>query len=203
MKTLGIEPAVGKDTILEDARLGIYTDIGPMCYLHECSLGDYTYCAGFNQFDYAEIGKFCSIATFARINLGNHPAYTRAAQHHFTYRPRQFGLADEDDEAFFDWRRAQKVVIGNDVWIGHNASVMAGVRIGDGAVIGAGSVVTHDVEPYCVAVGAPARTIKRRFDEETIRGIQSTRWWDWDHETLGARLEDFKNIPEFIRLYGR
>ena len=70
---------------------------------------------------YAEIGKFTSIAWGARINPSNHPSYTRVAQHHFTYRSKQFGFADEDDESIFEWRRKDKVIIGNDVWIGHNA----------------------------------------------------------------------------------
>lgn len=202
MKRLGAAPTVGKDTILQDAEMGVYIDVGPMCHIMESALGDYTYCAGFNQIAYADIGKFCSIATFARINPGNHPAYTRAAQHHFTYRRRQYGLADEDDEKFFTWRRVQRVTIGHDVWIGHNAVIMPGVAIGSGAVIGAGAVVTHDVEPYGVAVGTPARVIKRRFPDEVIRGIESTGWWNWDHDTLKTRLEDFKYIEKFIKLYG-
>jgi phosphonate metabolism protein (transferase hexapeptide repeat family) len=201
MKKLGIKPCVGPNTILEDADLGAYTDIGPYCHILESRLSDYTYCAGFNQFAYCWIGKFCSIATFARINPGNHPTYTRAVQHHFTYRSRQFGFSDTDDEEFFAWRREHKVVIGHDVWIGHGAVVMPGVTIGNGAVIGSLSVVTHDVEPYAVVVGTPARIIKKRFDEQTIRGIESTRWWDWDHETLKERLDDFKNIEKFIKLY--
>lgn len=202
MKTLGIEPYVGEGTVLRDTKLGAYTDIGPMCHIQECSLDDYTYCAGYNQFDYADIGKFCSIATFVRINPGNHPAFTRVAQHHFTYRSRQFGLADADDKAFFDWRREHKAIIGHDVWIGHNAVVMPGVRVGDGAVIGTGAIVTHDVPPYAVVVGVPARVIRYRFDEDTIARIQRTRWWDWDHETLKLRLPDFKDIGRFLELYG-
>ena len=200
-KALGVEPAIGEGSIVRETTLGIYTDIGPMCVIQECALGDYTYCAGYNQFDYALIGKFCSIATFVRINPGNHPSYTRAAQHHFTYRLRQFGLAEEDDAAFFAWRREHRVVIGNDVWIGHNATVMAGVHIGDGAVVGAGAIVTHDVEPYGVAVGVPAKTIRHRFDEDTILALQSTRWWDWEHATLQERLEDFRDIRRFLELY--
>ncbi len=87
------------------------------------TVGDYSYCAGYNQIDHAAIGKFCSIASFVRINPGNHPAFDRIAQHHFTYRSSMFGFG-EDDEAFFLWRKESFVTIGNDVWIGHAASVM-------------------------------------------------------------------------------
>lgn len=202
MKILGIEPTISEGTVLIESKLGPYTDIGPMCRIQECELGDYTYCAGYNQFDYAQIGKFCSIATFVRINPGNHPCYTRVAQHHFTYRSHQFGLSEQDDASFFQWRREQLVVIGHDVWIGHNAAIMPGVHIGDGAVIGTGSIVTHNVEPFAVMAGVPARVIRYRFDTNTIYGIQSTCWWDWDHETLKARMQDFKDINRFIGLYG-
>jgi phosphonate metabolism protein (transferase hexapeptide repeat family) len=201
MKELTLSPTIGNKSTVQDTELGIYIDIGPYCHIFESSLGDYTYCAGFNQIAYTEIGKFCSIATGVRINPGNHPAYARVAQHHFTYRSRQYGLAEDDDEKFFTWRRIQKVFIGNDVWIGHNAVIMPGVTIGDGAVVGSGAIVTHDMKPYEVAVGVPARVIKRRFDEKTASGIQSTRWWEWDHDTLKARLDDFKCIERFIDLY--
>lgn len=201
MMQTGSEPVVGTHTVLQDTTLGVFTDIGSHCHIQESSLGDYTYCAGMNQIDYARIGKFCSIATGVRINPGNHPTYTRAAQHHFTYRCSRYGMG-EDDQEFFQWRKAQFVDIGNDVWIGHNAVILPGVRIGNGAVIGAGAVVTHDVAPYAITAGVPARILKYRFDEDTIRRIESTCWWDWDHETLKARMGDFRDIGQFIRQYG-
>ena len=99
----------------------------------------------------------------------------------------------------FDWRREDKVVIGNDVWIGHNAIIMPGVTIGDGAIVGSGAVVTHKVEPYTVVVGVPAKPIKKRFDDLTIDKIQKSQWWNWSHEIIKERLQDFKNIDEFIK----
>jgi len=163
-------------------------------------MGDYSYCAGYNQIDYAFIGKFCSIASFVRINPGNHPTYTRIAQHHFTYRSSQFGFGEDDDE-FFDWRKSHGVTIGNDVWIGHNASIMPGVTIGNGAVIATNAVVTKDVEAYCVVAGIPAKKIKMRFDDDLIEKIEKSAWWDWDHETLKERLADFRNMDSFIKKY--
>lgn len=145
------------------SELGIYTELGDNCVITESKIGDYSYCNGYNQIMYSEIGKFVSIAWGARINPSNHPTYTRVAQHHFTYRSKQFDFADEDDENIFEWRRKDKVVIGNDVWIGHNAIIMPGVSIGNGAVIGAGAIVTKDVEPYTIVVGCPAKPIKKRF----------------------------------------
>lgn len=191
---------LGRHVLLSDAKLGDYTQILDHSLLEECSLGDYTYLAGYNQVAYADIGKFCSLATFVRINPGNHPTYTRVAQHHFTYRSALFGLG-EDDRAFFDWRRKDRVVIGHDVWIGHSATVMPGVAVGNGAVIGAGAVVTKDVPPYAIVVGVPARLLKMRFSPEVIARIESIAWWDWDRETLRARLADFRDMDAFWEKY--
>ena len=196
----GLDPVVDEDVSLKDTVLGAYTHIYPHCVLNEVDVGDYSYCAGYNQIDYTRIGKFCSIASFVRINPGNHPTYTRIAQHHFTYRSATYGLGSDDPD-FFAWRRADPVFIGNDVWIGHNASIMPGVSIGNGAVIGTGAVVTNNVEPYSIVAGVPAKKIKMRFSEEIIEKIERSEWWNWDHETLKARLTDFRNFDEFVKKY--
>ena len=193
-------PIIEEDVLLTDAKLGAYTQIQAHSVLEEATVGDFTYCAGYNQIYYASIGKFCSIASFVRIGPGNHPAYTRIAQHHFTYRSEMFGFG-QDDEAFFSWRRGEPVTIGNDVWIGHNAIIMPGVTIGNGAVIGAGAVVTKDVEPYSVVVGVPAREINMRFSDDLIARIERAAWWDWDYDTIKERLMDFRDFDTFVRKY--
>ncbi len=91
------------------------------------------------------------------------------------------------------------MIIGHDVWIGHNAIIMPNVQIGNGAIIGSGAVVTHDVEPYSVVVGVPAKPIKKRFSDEIIEKIEKSEWWNWSHEQLKERYDDFKNIEEFVR----
>lgn len=197
---LNREPNLGRNVMLEETTLGAYTQILDHCVLEECDIGDFTYLAGYNQVAYASIGKFCSIATFVRINPGNHPTYTRVAQHHFTYRSAMFAFG-EDDAAFFDWRREDRVTIGHDVWIGHNATVMPGVTIGNGAVVGTGAVVTKDVEPYAIVAGVPAKRIRMRFDGETIARIERVAWWDWSEETIKARLADFRDFERFREKY--
>lgn len=197
---LGINPTVEADVHLINSTLGAWTQVMAHSIFVDTIVGDFSYFAGYNQVYYATVGKFCSVASFVRINPGNHPAYSRIAQHHFTYRSAEFGMG-EDDEAFFAWRKDGAVTIGNDVWIGHNASVMPGVTIGNGAVIGTAAVVTKDVEPYSVVAGVPAKKIKMRFDDSLIEKIERCRWWDWDYETIKARLNDFRNMDEFIRKY--
>ena len=197
---LSVTPTVAEDVLLLETELGAYTEVKAHSELEDVRMGDFSYCAGYNQIFAADIGKFCSIAAFVRINPGNHPLYTRAAQHHFTYRRNLFGFGEEDAE-FFAARRAKRVSLGHDVWIGHGVTVMPGVTIGNGAAVGSGAVVTHDVEPYAVVAGVPARRLRMRFDPDTIRRLESTRWWDWDYETLKARLSDFLNIPLFLEKY--
>ncbi len=197
---LSIAPTIEDEVKLKDTTLGAFTQIRTHSILVEAVVGDFTYCAGYNQIYYANIGKFCSIASFVRINPGNHPTYTRIAQHHFTYRSKMFGFG-EDDEAFFSWRRGDPVEIGNDVWIGHGATIMPGVTIGNGAVIGAGAVVTKNVEPYSVVVGVPAKKIKMRFPEDLIPKIERAAWWDWDYDTIKERLDDFRDFEAFASKY--
>ena len=197
---LGIEPTVDDDVTLEKTTLGAYTHVQAHSVFCDAIVGDYSYFAGYNQVFYANIGKFCSVASFARINTTNHPTYDRIAQHHFTYRSKRFGFG-EDDAVFFEQRKGKAVTIGNDIWIGHNAIIMPGVTIGNGAVIGAGAVVTKDVEPYSVVVGVPAKKINMRFSEELIAKIEQSKWWDWEHETIKERLQDFRDLEAFRRKY--
>ncbi len=117
-----------------------------------------------------------------------------------TYRRKQYGLG-EDDTEFFNWRREHRCVIGHDVWLGHGALVMAGVKIGTGSVIGSGAVVTKDIDPYTVAVGVPARPIKKRFSDEIAEALLEIAWWDWDRSTLEARFNDLMDVEAFIANY--
>lgn len=87
------------------------------------------------------------------------------------------------------WDNKGDIVIGNDVWIGYEAVILAGVTIGDGAVIGARAVVTKDVAPYTVVGGVPARPIKKRFLDGTIQRLLELRWWDWPEERIRENLE--------------
>jgi virginiamycin A acetyltransferase len=80
------------------------------------------------------------------------------------------------------------MVIGNDVWIGREAVIMPGVRIGDGAIIGARAQVTRDVPPYAVVVGNPGRVAKMRFPPETVEALLAIRWWDWEPERIGRNV---------------
>ena len=189
-------PLIHPTSRVKKCAFGGYVEIGDHCLLEESQVGAYSYCFGYNDIIYSCIGKFKSIATGVRLNPLQHPAKFRAAAHHITYRCAHYGLG-EDDDAFLDWRRQNWVVTGHDVWLGHNAVGMGGVAIGHGGVVGAGAVVTHDVAPYEIVGGVPARHIGWRYDRPTIEALLRIGWWDWSHETLKARLRDFDDVAEF------
>ncbi len=193
-------PLINPSCKVKNCTLGPYTELGDNCVLEETELGAYSYCFGSNDIIYSEIGKFASIATGVRINPVQHPHRIRAASHHFTYRCSHYGFGPDDDK-LIEWRRENRCRIGNDVWLGHNAIVMGGVSIGDGAVIAAGAVVTHDVSPYEIVGGVPAVHIGWRYDEETIAAMLRIKWWDWTHAQLAERVRDFDDVAEFVKKY--
>lgn len=203
MKRLSETPQIHPTAHIKDSTLGRWTEIGAETEITETSIGDYSYVIHYGQIIYAEIGKFCSIASFCRINPGNHPL-ERASLHHFSYRSLQFELGDDEDAEFFNWRRASKVTLGHDVWLGHGAIIMPGVRVGTGAAIGAGAVVTKDVPPFTVVVGVPAKPVRERFQRSIQEELLSIAWWDWPHEKLRENLMDFRKLraEEFVEKYG-
>ena len=112
-------------------------------------------------------------------------------------------VKDTNNEDVFYWRNLQRVNIGNDVWIGHGAIILPGLTVGNGAVVAAGSVVTKDVEPYSIVAGNPAKEIRKRFPQSIWSELEAIGWWDWDHNTLKERVDEFYDIRRFLRLYGK
>ena len=133
------------------------------------------------------IGKFCSIACGAKFlfNSANH-TLSSLSTYPFPLFFEEWGLEKRNVAA--SWDNKGDIVIGNDVWIGYEAVIMAGVTIGDGAIIGARAVVTKDVPPYMVAGGIPAKPIKKRYPEETIAALSELKWWDWPEERIAQNL---------------
>ena len=129
--------------------------------------------------DKLKIGKFCSIACGAKFlfTSGNH-AMQSLSTYPFPIFFEEWNLDARD--ICSAWDNKGDIIIGNDVWIGYEAVIMAGVTIGDGAIIGTRAVVTKDVPPYTIVGGVPARIIRKRFDDATIERLENLRWWDWD-----------------------
>ena len=133
------------------------------------------------------IGKFCSIACGAKFlfNSANH-TLSSLSTYPFPLFFEEWGL--EKRNVAESWDNKGDIVLGNDVWIGYEAVIMAGVTIGDGAIIGARAVVTKDVPPYTVAGGIPAKPIKKRYPEETIAALSELKWWDWPENRIAQNL---------------
>lgn len=199
---LGLEPVIDPSANISLSQFGRYTEIGARTKFVESVLDDYSYIASDSDVIYTTIGKFCSIAAMVRINPGNHPM-NRVTQSHFTYRASAYFDDVEDEVEFFNWRRSQSVSIGHDVWIGHGAIVLPGRKIGNGAVIAAGAVITKDVEPYTIVGGTPAKTIRDRFPNSVKADLEALAWWDWEHDQLHSALNDFRHLApkEFIEKY--
>lgn len=133
------------------------------------------------------IGKFCSIACGAKFlfNSANH-ALGALSTYPFPLFYEAWGL-DRGDVASA-WDNKGDIVACNDVWIGYEAVILAGVTLGDGAVVAARAVVTRDVAPYTIVGGVPAKPIRRRFDEETTSALLDLKWWDWPAERIAQNL---------------
>ena len=133
------------------------------------------------------IGKFCSIACGAKFMLtsANHKM-SSLSTYPFPIFYEEWGLDAKDIRNA--WDNKGDIVIGNDVWIGYEAVIMAGVTIGDGAIIGTRAVVTKDVPPYTIVGGVPAKPIRKRFDDATVERLIKLRWWDWEHEKIAQSI---------------
>lgn len=185
-----------------------------------CRIGRYTY--GYQElleyFPIAEsIGRYCSINGTAKI-WNNHSldcVTTSPILDHVRFYPweknderrelvKKYGIHKEN--AAFDnsaIRDNKPIVIGNDVWIGAYVSILPGVRIGDGAVIAAGAVVTGDVEPYAIVGGVPAKTIRYRFDEQMIKKLLEVKWWEWSVEEVEKNIELLYDPVQFMKCFSR
>lgn len=137
--------------------------------------------------DKLQIGKFCSIACGAKFlfNSANH-TLSSLSTYPFPLFFEEWGLEKKD--VTNAWDNKGDIVIGNDVWIGYEAVVLAGVTIGDGAIIGTRAVVTKNVPPYTIVGGVPAKPIKKRFSEETISALLEIQWWNWSEERIARNI---------------
>lgn len=178
---------------MREVSLGRFVELAEGVYVEYATIGDYSYLMHGTSVADCDIGRFTAIAAQCRIGPPNHPM-ERATQHRLSYTPEYYWPAATRDAAFFERRRAARTRVGHDVWIGHGATVLAGVRVGNGAVIAAGAVVAKDVEPWTVVGGVPAKPIRRRFSLDVAERLDRLAWWDWSHDRLEQAVSDFRDL---------
>lgn len=181
--------------ICKKTELGKYSSIFRNTILIETKIGKYSYIQKNSRVYYATIGNFCSIAEQVIIGAANHrmdiPCASPYFDKSFDYLPKTFDTVNVKME------NIKGVIIGNDVWIGLRAVIIDGVKIGDGAIIAAGAVVTKDVEPYAVVGGIPAKLIRFRYNEETIIKLLDSKWWNQSDDWIEKHKFELVDMDKF------
>lgn len=165
------------------------------CVINNCSIGRYSYLNENCNVTKARIGSFSSIGSNCQIGGGIHSLVYVSTSPVFCKKSNCFNKSFSSSK--LDGQDAGSVKIGNDVWIGTNCYIKAGVTIGDGAIIGAHAVVTHDVQPYSIMAGVPARLIRYRFEADTIMTLLDMKWWEWSEDKLN-KYGQFFDSPESL-----
>ena len=166
--------------------------VGPRTILRDCSVGRFTYFAADSFIVNCRIGAFCSIGPEIRIGLGRHPTRDYVSTYPSFYSPRSSGRINFGVTT--DFQEYLPMEIGNDVLLSSHCIVLDGVKIGDGAIVGAGAVVTRDVADYTVVAGSPARMVRQRFTDEEIAFLKELRWWERDAEWITKYAPLFRDI---------
>lgn len=176
--------SIGNDTVIEKSNINECTAINRRNYILKSSIGKYSYTGIGTMILSSEIGKFCSISWNVSIGGANHEHINISTLPEWRFQLMDTGRFENSDKY-----NDVPCIIGNDVLISTNVIILRNVKIGDGAVIGAGAVVTKDVEPYSIVAGVPARKIKMRFNEETVKDLLEIKWWDWPVEIIREHQE--------------
>ena len=157
-------------------------------------IGKYSYVGDYSEVVNVSIGCFCSIGGNCVIGGLGHPIDWVSSSPVF-HEGKNVMRKNFSNHRF---ETSKKTTIENDVWIGSNCLIKSGVTIGDGAIIGMGSVVTKDVEPYSIVGGNPAKLIRKRFTNEVIEKLKELKWWNFEEEKIFLLAQTFNDIESFL-----
>jgi acetyltransferase-like isoleucine patch superfamily enzyme len=162
-------------SIRRNSEISSFSKIYPFSKISNSIVNDFSYISFRCTINGCEIGKFCSIASGVKIGLGIHPInfVSTSPLFYAPSNPLNYKIADE-----LNFKENEQVLIGHDVWVGTNAVILDGITIGNGAIIGANSIVTKDVAPYSIVGGVPAKEIKKRFSDRLIKQLNTLKWWN-------------------------
>ena len=189
--------------IKKNAIIGRNTKFEGNNCIHENSIvidsyiGKYSYVHHDSKLMKCKIGRWSSIAPYVKIIEGNHPTAKIVSTHPMFYSNKKIF----DEITYTDETKKWICEIGNDVWIGQNVNIINGVKIGDGAIVAAGAVVTKDVTEYAIVGGVPAKIIKYRFNESQIEFLKSFKWWEKDQKWIENNMDLFEDINKFLGEY--
>ena len=192
--------ALSKLTILEG-----YNVINDNSNIVNSSIGCGTIIGSNTNLPNCKIGKFCSISWNVTVSDACHPTSFVSTYPCFYHTCNNYplGRGEYQFNEFLKTNNNYSLEIGNDVWIGEKVLLKGGIRIGDGAIIGFGAVVTKDVPPYSIVAGVPATVIRYRFNQETIAALLKIKWWNWPIDLIIERRNEFTNLDSFILKYGQ
>lgn len=162
--------------------------------LYNSNIGRHTYIQRNCTILNTSIGRYCSIAESVKMGLGKHPVSEYISTHPFCYGKNSIHWLSKscpppDSHTFEETKR---IMIGHDVCLGANTVILDGVTVGNGAIIGAGPVVTKNIPPYAVAAGVPCKVLYYRFNDDTRNKLEKMKWWEKDYEELELILSEFK-----------
>ena len=163
--------------------------------LHNCHVGKHSYIQKNSRIFNCNIGNFCSIASNVSIAPGLHVMTGVSTHPSFYLKNTPLAITFAEKDVF---EPQKEVSIGHDVWIGENVIILDGITVGTGAIIAAGSVVSKNVEPYCVVGGVPAKLLKYRFSSDIIAALLKSEWWNRPNSWLKENYESFRDISNFL-----
>ena len=182
--------------IIKNSNLGDYVTVNENTTIVNSKVGDMSYLASNCKVVNTEIGKYCSIGPNCISVLGKHPVNTFVSTHPAFFSENNKSISKTfSDKSYYD--EIGQVVIGNDVWIGANVLILDDITIGNGAIIAAGSVIVKDVENYTVVGGVPAKVIKQRFDNETVKILHNSEWWNMEIDSIKNSFKEYHSIERF------
>ena len=179
-----------KRPALRNSKTDSTTIIGSGSYCVNSEIGRYSYMGDNCVVVNATIGSFCSIASYCCIGGGAHPTIFFSPSPIFDAGG---GNSFKKNFCSVEFEESKPVLIGNDVWIGEKVFVKDGITIGTGAIVGAHSVVTHDVPPYAIVGGVPARVLRYRFEDETKKSLLNSEWWNLNDKDLRVFAQYIQN----------
>jgi len=172
---------IGKKVTLNNCTLCYHSRVAEYASLSNVYIGEYSSIGRYAKIVHTNIGKYCAISWDTTINAISHP-YNHLTINAFPYVPYVGNFVKERKQSY------KQVIIKNDVWIGANSVIMPGITIGNGAIIGAGAVVTKDIPDYAIVAGVPAKVLKYRFDKDIIDRLLELKWWDLDTEIIKQHI---------------